>query len=96
LKIINCSDLIYRRFKNTSHILQTAWAFSEHVESLGSELDLLEFTAMSEDLLLDSINGGLDNTASCLGDTVEIVKLDTSSAENLSVSEVLGSEITDR
>merc|ERR1740139_1205610 len=27
---------------------------------------------------------------------VEIVKLDTSSAENLSVSEVLGSEITDR
>jgi len=59
-------------------------------------LDLLEFTAMSEDLLLDSINGGLDNTASCLGDTVEIVKLDTSSAENLSVSEVLGSEITDR
>jgi len=71
-------------------------AFSEHVKSLGSELDLLEFTALTENLSLDSINGSLDNTTGGLGNTVEIVELDTSSAENLSVSEVLSSEITDR
>ena len=69
-------------------------ASSEHVVSLASELDFLKLFTGSEDLFGDTVSGSLHNSTSGLSSSVHIVKRASSSAEDFSVSEVLGGQIS--
>ena len=77
-----------------SHSLGVA-ALGEHVIALASELDLLELTASSKDLFGDSVGGSLDLTTSGLDSSLEVVRWNTTSAENVSVSKELSGQVTD-
>jgi len=62
---------------------------SEHVVAFVTELYLLELVAVTENLLIDTVSGGLHDSTDGLGSSLEIVDGATSSAENISVSEIL-------
>ena len=66
-------------------------ALSEHVESLRSELDLLELSALTKGLFWDSVGGSLENSSASLSYSRQILEVDSSSAEDVSVGEILGS-----
>ena len=70
-------------------------ALSEHVVPLVSELDLLELPASTEHVLADALDSGLEDSASGLGNSLQIVLLYSSGAEDISVREVLGGQVTD-
>ena len=70
-------------------------ALGEHVVAFGSDLNFLEFTAVTENGVGDSEGGGLHLGTGGLTNTVEVLKRDAASAEDIAVSEVLSSEITD-
>jgi len=91
---------LFKILTGTTTEYEGAWfgliALSEHVESFISELDLLELTASSENFSIKSITDSrLENSSSGLGNSLEIILLNSTSTEDISVSEVLGSEITD-
>jgi len=67
---------------------------SEHVVSLVTKLDLLELAANSEHVRGESLHGGLKDSTGSLGNTGHIILLDSTGAEDVSVGEVLGGEIT--
>lgn len=69
-------------------------ASSEHVVAFVTELNFLKLFAGSEDLLTDTVSGSLHNTTGGLGSSVKIVKGATSSAEDVSVSEILSGQIS--
>jgi hypothetical protein len=69
-------------------------ALGEHVVSFVSELDFLELSTFTKNLFGDTKGSGLALGTSCLTNTVKILKGDATSAEDIAVSEVLGSEIT--
>jgi len=69
-------------------------AIGEHVESFTSELNFFELAAFSHNLLGNTVNGGLNLGTSGLGDVLEIPDRDTTSAENVSVCEVLSGQVT--
>ena len=71
-------------------------AFSEHVVSLRSELSLFEFTSVTENRRFETVSSSLENGTSGLADALEIILRDATSAENVSVSEVLSGQVTDR
>jgi len=66
----------------------------EHVESFVSELNFFKLAAGSENVLSEAKDGGLHDGSSGLGDSKDIVFLDSSSAENVSVGEVLSGKIS--
>ena len=70
-------------------------ALGEHVVSFTAELNFLELAALSHDFLGDAVNGGLNLGAGGLGDGLQIPHGDAASAENVSVGEVLGGQVTD-
>ena len=69
-------------------------ALSEHVESLITNLNLLELATESKDVLGKSIDGCLKNGSSSFSNSSEIIFLYSSRAENVSVGKVLGSKVT--
>lgn len=70
-------------------------ASSEHVIPFISELDLFELSAFSENIWGETLSGSLEDGTSGLGDSLQVIHGDTTSAEDISVSEVLGGEVTD-
>ena len=76
-----------------------ACALSEHIVALISELNLFEFSADTENSLstffFETINSSLQDSASGLAHTLEIIFSNTAGAENVSVSEILSGKITD-
>jgi hypothetical protein len=71
-------------------------ALGEHVVSFTAELNFLELAALSQNLLGNAVDGSLNLGTGGLGDVLEIPHGDTTSAENISVSEVLSGQVTDR
>jgi len=69
-------------------------ALGEHIISLRAELNFFEFASETEDLIGKAVGGGLDSTAASLGNTVQIVGRHSSSAEHVSVREVLSGQVT--
>jgi len=69
-------------------------ALSEHVVSLVTNLNLLKLATESKDVLSKSIDGSLKNGSSSFGNSSEIIFLNSSRAENISIGEVLGSKVT--
>lgn len=72
----------------------SGWAFCEKIVSFASELNFFELTADSEDIFSDSVCGCLDDTTSWLWNSVEVVTWDSTSAEKVSVGEVLGGQVS--
>ena len=76
-----------------------AGALSEHIVALISELNLFEFSADTENSLstffTETVNSSLQDGASGLAHTLEIIFSNTAGAENVSVSEILSGKITD-
>ena len=76
-----------------------AGALSEHIVALISELNLFEFSADTENSLstffIETVNSSLQDGASGLAHTLEIIFSNTAGAENVSVSEILSGKITD-
>lgn len=66
----------------------------KEVEPLASNLLLLKLSASTEVLLLDIATGRLDRTSDGLDDSSEIVRRNSTGAEDVAVGKVLGSEIT--
>jgi hypothetical protein len=58
-------------------------------------LDLLEESAATENILSEAIDGGLHCTACCLRNTLQVIVGHSTSAEDVSISEVLGRQIAD-
>lgn len=71
-------------------------AVGEQVVSGSSDLSFLEMAASAENLRRKSINSGLNHSSGSLGDSHQIFLLHSTSAENSTVSEILGSQITNR
>jgi len=69
-------------------------AFSEHVISVISESNFFEFTASSKNFLGNSVSGSLEDSTGGFGNSLDIFNVDSTSAENSSVGEVLSSKIT--
>lgn len=69
-------------------------ALGKHVESFVSELNFLEFAAISHDLISESIGGGLNDSTSGFAHAVQVFLLDASRAEDVSICEVLRGQIT--
>jgi hypothetical protein len=69
-------------------------AFSEHVISVISESNFLEFTASSKNFFGNSVSGSLEDSTGGFGNSLDIFNMDSSSAENSSVGEILSSKIT--
>jgi hypothetical protein len=67
----------------------------EKVETLASDLLLLKGFANTQVLLLDICAGRLNRSSDCLDNTVQVSGGDTSGAENVAVSKVLGGQISD-
>jgi len=70
-------------------------ALGEHVVSFTAELNFLELAALSHNLLGDAVDGSLNLGTGGLGDVLEIPHGNATSAENISVSEILSGQITD-
>lgn len=71
-------------------------ASSEHVETSISKLDFFEFLTGSENLFGDTVSSSLHDSSSGFGASIEITKRASSSAEDVSVSEVLSGQISNR
>jgi hypothetical protein len=69
-------------------------ASSEHVETSISELHFFEFLTGSENLFRDTVSSSLHDSSSGFGASIEITKRASSSAEDVSVSEVLSGQIS--
>jgi hypothetical protein len=72
-----------------------AYALSKHVESLVTELNLLKLTTLSHDGIRQSMSSGLNLTTCGFCNALQILDGDTTSAEDVSVREVLGGKIAD-
>jgi hypothetical protein len=72
-----------------------AYALSKHVESLVTELNLLKLTTLSHDGISQSMSSGLNLTTCGFCNALQILDGDTTSAEDVSVREVLGGKIAD-
>jgi hypothetical protein len=73
-----------------------SWAPSEEIVSLSTNLNFLEITAGSENILGEAVDCCLDNTSGGLSKSQKIITGNSSSTEEVSVSEELGSKIADR
>jgi len=69
-------------------------ALGEHVVSFVTKLDLLEFSAETKNIVGQTVDGGLEDSSSSFADSSQIIFLNSTSAEDISVGEVLGSKIT--
>jgi len=69
-------------------------ASSENIESLSTDLLLFKETALSEDIVIQSVDGSLNNSLSSVGNSIQIIESYSTSTENISISKVLGSKIT--
>jgi hypothetical protein len=69
-------------------------AISEHIESLISDLDFLEFSASSQNIISEAMDGSLQNGSGGFSNSLEIIFLNSTGAENISVSKVLSGKIT--
>jgi hypothetical protein len=65
----------------------------EEVIAFGTELDFVETATSTQRWLLETVDGGLDDSTCGLGDTHQILVRNAASAENVAVGEVLGGEI---
>jgi hypothetical protein len=70
-------------------------ASGEEIEAFGADLNFLELAADSEGILADVVAGVVEYGSSGFGDAFQVVIGDTAGAENISVSEVLGGQISD-
>lgn len=70
-------------------------ALSEHIISLATKLDFFELTAGTENIIIEAISSGLQDSTGCLAYALQIFLRDTTCAENASVCEVLGGQVTD-
>ena len=59
-------------------------------------MDLLKLSACTENSFGNSISSSLEHTSSGLGNAVKVIELDATSAENVSISEVLSGKVTNR
>lgn len=66
----------------------------EHVVSLVTELDFLELSTLAHDSFAKTVGGSLNLSTGSLGNALQIVRGDATSAEDISISEVLGGEVT--
>ena len=71
-------------------------ALSEHVEPFISELDFFKLTALAHYVRGQGISSSLNLAASCFSNALQIINWDTASTKNVSISEVLGSKVTNR
>jgi len=69
-------------------------AFGEHVISVISESNFFEFTASSKNVCGNSVSGSLEDSTGGFGNSLNIFNVDSTSAENSSVGEILSSKIT--
>jgi len=69
-------------------------AFGEHVISVISESNFFEFTASSKNVSGNSVSGSLEDSTGGFGNSLNIFNVDSTSAENSSVGEILSSKIT--
>jgi hypothetical protein len=68
-------------------------AAGEEVVSLRAKLNFLKLATSTENIVGQSVDSGLDNTAGGLGKTSKVVAGNSTSAEEVSISEVLGGEV---
>ena len=73
-----------------------ACALSEEIESVVSKLFFLKLSTPSKNTIGDSVGGGLDSSTSGLADSLQVILGHSASAEDVSVSKVLGGKITNR
>lgn len=69
-------------------------ALSEHVVAFTTELNLLKLATGAKNVVLASVDGGLDDGAGGLADTLEILLGHATGTEDVSVCEVLGGQVT--
>ena len=70
-------------------------ALSHHVVAFVSKLNFFELSASTKHTVVNAVDCGLQDSASGLAHTLQIALIDTASAEQASVSKVLGSQVTD-
>lgn len=68
----------------------------EEIESFCSDLHFLKWATSAQNIGCESIDCCLNNSSSRFLDSLDIFRVDSSSAEQVSVCEVLGGQITDR
>ena len=71
-------------------------AFSEEIESIISELFLLELATGPEGIVSDAVGGGLDGGTSSLAHSLKVILRDSASAEDIPIGKVLSCKISNR
>ena len=102
----NNHDSIVKRTSSFFNILRStttnnksdslcAFTLSKEVISFRSKLFLLKHAAISENFVLHAMHSCLNLGTGCFANSIEIPLRNTTRAENVSISEVLSSQITD-